>query len=326
MHPALSVIVFTVSSGIGYGMLFWLPLNIALGFGTGKVGEPAQHTLGIAAFGLAFATVGIGLISSTFHLGHPERAWRALSQWRSSWLSREGVVALFTFIPTGVFAVGWILFERVDGWWLWIGLFGAVCSLATVFCTAMIYASLKPVRHWYTPGVPLNYLFLSVAGGAVWLSALGRLCGVGSYSDILAGFLVLLAAFLKYRYWRWVDGKNDAFGIGEPNPTTADAIGLSYPAKARPLDPPHTEQNYLMKEMGFVVARRHARKLRAISLGLMLFSAVGAFLAIGGDLLNTAAAVLAALALVPALLIERWLFFAEARHTVMLYYRGDEIS
>jgi DMSO reductase anchor subunit len=323
MHPALSVIVFTVATGIGYGMLFWLPLNVAMGFGLDRVGEPAKHTLGIVAFGLAFAIVGIGLIASTFHLGHPERAWRALSQWRSSWLSREGAAALFTFIPTGIFAIGWTLFERVDGWWLAAGLSGALCSLITVFCTAMIYASLKPIRNWNTPGVPLIYLFLSVASGAVWLTAVGRLCGVGSFSDLMAGFLVLLAAFLKLRYWRWIDGKSDAFEMREPNPTTANAIGLKHDSKVRPLDPPHTEQNYLMKEMGFVIARRHARKLRAIALGLFMLAAMAAFLSFGGALLNTVAALVAALAMVPALLIERWLFFAEAKHTVMLYYRGD---
>jgi hypothetical protein len=46
--------------------------------------------------------VSLGLLSSTFHLGHPERAWRAFSQWRSSWLSREGVAAVATYLPAGL--------------------------------------------------------------------------------------------------------------------------------------------------------------------------------------------------------------------------------
>jgi DMSO reductase anchor subunit len=50
---------------------------------------------------LAALLVTLGLLSSTFHLGHPERAWRAFSQWRSSWLSREGVAAVATYLPAG---------------------------------------------------------------------------------------------------------------------------------------------------------------------------------------------------------------------------------
>src|SRR3712207_4420362 len=99
MHPALSVIVFTTSSGMGYGLLTLLGLGGAFGL------LPAAPGFGIAAFALALGLVTAGLLSSLLHLGRPERAWRALSQWRSSWLSREGVLALATFVPAGRFWV-----------------------------------------------------------------------------------------------------------------------------------------------------------------------------------------------------------------------------
>ena len=87
MHPAYSVIFFTSASGGGYFLLTLLGVFGALGV------LPPDPVLGLIAFGLAFAMVTAGLLSSTFHLGHPERAWRAFSQWRSSWLSREGVLS-----------------------------------------------------------------------------------------------------------------------------------------------------------------------------------------------------------------------------------------
>src|SRR5215467_6298631 len=104
MHPAYSVIFFTTASGAGYVLLALLGLFGALGL------LPADPVLGVVGFGLGFVMVGAGLISSTFHLGHPERAWRAFSQWRSSWLSREGVLAVATFVPAAIFALGWVLF------------------------------------------------------------------------------------------------------------------------------------------------------------------------------------------------------------------------
>jgi DMSO reductase anchor subunit len=73
--------------------------------------------------------------------------------------------------------------------------------------------------------------------------------------------------------------------------------------------------------MGFVVARKHARKLRAIA--LVLFAVVPLLLAGLAWLLPGSAIValpLAALSAVAGAFVERWLFFAEARHLVTLYY------
>ena len=74
MNPALSVIFFTTASGGGYFLL-------ALMGGLGALGLlPATPGFGLAGFLLGLGMVTAGLLSSTFHLGHPERAWRAISR------------------------------------------------------------------------------------------------------------------------------------------------------------------------------------------------------------------------------------------------------
>src|SRR5258708_22250496 len=102
MHPALSIIIFTVSSGAGYGLLALTGV-----FATAQL-LPADRWFGLTAVALSLAAIVLGLVASTRHLGHPERAWRAFSQWRSSWLSREGVAAVATFLPALGFAFGWV--------------------------------------------------------------------------------------------------------------------------------------------------------------------------------------------------------------------------
>jgi sulfite dehydrogenase (quinone) subunit SoeC len=98
----------------------------------------------------------------------------------------------------------------------------------------------------------------------------------------------------------------------------------------RLLDAPHTEENYLLKEMGFRLARKHGRKLRLIaelagfvlplvlSLGLVWTTAAGA------PGLGLWLCLLATLASALGVAVERWLFFAEAKHTVMLYYGASQ--
>ncbi len=310
MHPAASVILFTVTSGMGYGLLALLAVLGSLGV------LPPDPGLGLAGFGTALTLITVGLLASTFHLGHPERAWRALSQWRTSWLSREGVLAITTYPPALLFAGGWILAGRTDGGYALAGWLTALLAALTVSCTAMIYASLKPIPQWHNRWVLPGYMAMGLATGAVSLALLANVFGIGRG---LAGVItvpgLILAALVKLAYWRYIDN-------AAPIATAADATGLGVLGQARLLERPHTEENYLQKEMGFRVARKHARRLRRLVLvggfGLpLVFVLLASFLpaAVSVGLLALAFAGTALGALV-----ERWLFFAQARHTVMLYY------
>ena len=99
MRPAFSLIVFTTLSGLGFGLAAIL--------GLGLIMAPTPFWW-VIYNGVALALIGAGVLSSTLHLGHPERAWRAMTQWRSSWLSREGVLAaLTTIILLGFAAEGY---------------------------------------------------------------------------------------------------------------------------------------------------------------------------------------------------------------------------
>jgi sulfite dehydrogenase (quinone) subunit SoeC len=310
MHPAFSVIFFTTASGAGYGLLALCGVLAPFGL------LPEGTWFAVVTVGLAFALITAGLLSSTVHLGHPERAWRAMSQWRSSWLSREGVAALVTYVPAGIFGIAWVFLGRTDGVFAVCGFLTAAMAVVTVYCTGMIYASLKPVHQWHNDHVVPVYLALALMTGALWLNALLQLWSQPNAGvAILALLAIALATWLKDRYWRFIDTTT-------ARSTPETAIGLFGRGRVRALDQPHTNQNYLLREMGFAVARKHAQKLRRIALVLsfaapLVLTLVAAL--IGGPL-GTLASVLAALSVMAGVLAERWLFFAEARHTVTLYY------
>lgn len=310
MHPAASVILFTVTSGMGYGLLALLAVLGSLGM------LPPNPGLGLAGVGTALALITTGLLASTFHLGHPERAWRALSQWRTSWLSREGVLAIVTYPPALLFAGGWVLAGRTDGVFALAGWLTALLAVMTVGCTAMIYASLKPIPQWRNRWVMPGYLAMALATGAVWLAFLTGVFGVGrGPANAIAVLGLGLAALVKLAYWRHID-------TAPPIATAASATGLGKLGQARLLERPNTQENYLQKEMGFRVARKHAERLRRVVLiggfGLPL-----ALVLLASVLPATVSVWLLALALAGATigaLVERWLFFAQAKHTVTLYY------
>lgn len=310
MHPAFSVIFFTVSSGIGYGLLGLMGLLAALGV------LPLERWLGVIGLGIGFVSVSAGLLSSTFHLGHPERAWRAFSQWRSSWLSREGVVAVATFAPVVVLAYGWTLGRGGARLIETAGILTLVGAVATVYCTAMIYRSLKTVHQWHNGWTLPNYLLLGLAGGAVWLTAV--LSALGFETDVVASLAtaaIATAWAAKIAYWRLIDTTSHAA-------TPETATGLGRFGTVSQFETPHSSANYLMKEMGFQVARRHAAKLRGYAHGLafVLPLALTLIVVLTDVAFAPLLAILAAISITLGLAIERWLFFAEAKHVVTLYY------
>lgn len=310
MHPAFSVIVFTTLSGAGYGLLFWLGLYAMAGL------LPADQIFGAGAMLLALGAVTVGLLSSTLHLGHPERAWRAFSQWRSSWLAREGVASVLTYIPVLIFGAGWVLFNNTTGFWAFSGLVGSACAVVTVICTANIYRSLKPVPRWHNNWVVPNYLALSAMTGALLLVAVSDLFGHRLPSaSAVALVTIILASLAKIAYWRVIDNSPAAS-------TPESATGLGAFGKVRLFEAPHTSENYLLKEMGYRIARKHTRKLRMIAIAFAFvvpFLLSGMALATSG-VIAVICSLFAAGIMMLGVLTERWLFFAEAKHSVILYY------
>ncbi|MBM3487524.1 MAG: dimethyl sulfoxide reductase anchor subunit [Alphaproteobacteria bacterium] len=313
MHPAYSVIFFTTASGAGYGLLAMLGTFAAFGL------VPPDPWFGAVAFALALGAIAFGLVSSTFHLGHPERAWRAYSQWRTSWLSREGVAATLTFVPAGLFAFGWMFVGENGGIWGALGLVVAAAAAATVYCTAMIYAALKTIRAWNHGIVTRLYLALAVLTGSLWYNALAWLFGhVSPFAPLVVIIALSYGFWLKRRYWMYIDGTHAAS-------TVATATGLAGLGPVRLLDAPNTQENFVQEEMGYRIARAHATKLRRYAF-FLLFAIPAALVLIGMEAslwLGLPCAVLAALSASFGVVIERWLFFAEAKHVVTLYYGAD---
>ncbi len=307
MHPAASIIFFTTISGLGYG------LAAILGLGVLDASAISTRIAHVAAL----AMIASGLLSSLAHLGNPQRAFRAFTQWRSSWLSREGVMAVATFVP--LCAGAWLSIFEGD-YVMWIGVSGTLLSLTTVYCTSMIYASLKSIHAWNTPLTPAAYLAFAAAGGLALACLFAAFAGGLSRPLLVAAIVALVGAGVVKIAWR------NRMMNERPVSTPESATGLGMIGKVRLLERPHLTDNYLTREMGFKVARKHAAKLATISMLLGVLLPVVLFAAL--LLMNPSPAVAIALSLLAFLshaigvVTERWLFFAEARHAVMNYYGG----
>lgn len=300
MHPPPSMILFTVLSGLGLGMIAW----IGIGFGGW------DHLFGWLAVPLALVITGAGGLCSLGHLGRPDRAWRAFSQWRSSWLSREACLMIATMAVFFLHACLWLLTgtEIAPLGWL-----AAALALATVHSTAMIYAQLRTVPMWSGTPTPFLFMVLALAGGLVAVAALRGLA-TGD-TPVLWTFLALLFAAGTAVWWT-----QQAAGAGRnlDGSTMETATGLGKIGRVRMLEAPHTGSNYLLKEMAFQVGRARAFQLRKVgAFAGFILPLVLVLLAWG---IGPWVLILALLCHVAGMLALRWLFFAEARHVQALYY------
>ncbi|WP_136443453.1 dimethyl sulfoxide reductase anchor subunit family protein [Pacificoceanicola onchidii] len=287
MHPAPSVIVFTTLSGLGFGLLMFLGLGL----------PAVTGWVAFVFFLIAYVLAVGGLLASTFHLGRPERAWKAFTQWKTSWLSREGWCAVVALLVLAPYAAGLVFWDQS---FALLGFIGALFSLLTVFTTSMIYTQLKTIPRWNMKLTPVMFLSFSIAGGALL---------AGQIDAAIA--LLAIAALVQLAYWKLGD---QAFANSGTNMGTATGLGSR--GAVRAFEPPHTGTNYLLREFVHVVGRKHAAKLRVISFTLafvlpillMWFSP------------HHFAAVIAVLSHMAGIATSRWLFFAQAEHVVGLYY------
>lgn len=287
MHPAPSIIMFSTLSGLGFGLLTML----GLGF------PEVSGWVAFIFFAIGFALAGGGLISATFHLGHPERALKSFTQWRSSWLSREAWAAAAAMAVMGLYAAMIIFMDTRVAILGWVG---AALSLLTVFTTSMIYTQLKTVPRWNHWSPPVLFMAYAIVGGLL----------MAGQVSVAVPLLVALGV-LQVVAWVDQDRKEAA-----SDTTLATATGLGNIGAVKAFESPHTGGNYLTHEMAFRVARKHAQTLKIISVFLAVVVPVVLLLLPFHHLL----ALLAVISHFAGVAAQRWLFFAEAKHVVSLYY------
>ena len=307
MHPAFSVIFFTVSSGAGYGLFMLIALANALGLVKMDV-----STVIIGGI-LALVLITAGLLSSTLHLANPKNAWRAVMRFKTSWLSREGVFAILFYPVALLYLLGvYITQNHGNALVTFLGLAVVVLALATVFSTGMIYGCLKTIRQWNTALTPANYILLGLASGSVLLSFL--LAAAGASAAPMAGVaagLLLIAAITKAIYYFWVKQVT--------GPTINTATGFTR-AKVRLFDTGNTAGTFLTDEFGYQADATFLRNLKGAVFGLAFIVPLFLMLLMANGHLGWMGAFLAVLSVLAGLGVERWLFFAEARHVVRLYH------
>lgn len=324
MHPAFSVIFLTTLIGAGQGL--FLALFTGQVFSQFKL-LPEQYDANFYVYGsvIALGLMSLGLFSSFFHLGHPERAWRSAAMWRTSWLSREVIALPATMAAIFAYGLahylGWRepLFTLPGGTvfdaTLLFGLFATLLTYALFVCTGMIYGCIKFLQEWHSPLTVINFILLGTASGFTLTTALSAYMG-NDLTSFFAGwaivftFLALIFRLASLRRNKRIKPKSDlrsAIGINHKNirQMAQGSMGGSF----------NTREYCHGKKDSFVGSIKIIFLLLAFIIPLIL---------LGVSLGSPSAYIVPAVAIAVqylGLIAERWYFFADANHPQNLYYQ-----
>ncbi|SEA92328.1 DMSO reductase anchor subunit [Thiothrix caldifontis] len=324
MHPAFSVIFLTTLIGAGQGL--FLALYTGQVYNTfGVVGDAMpQQALYIAGTVIVTVLMALGLFASFFHLGRPERAWRAATMWRTSWLARE-VIVLPAFAGTAfiwgalhylgidpvIFTTGTVEVKLT----LLVGLVAGVLAFLLYVCTGMIYAAVKFIQEWATPLTIVNYTLLGLASGFSLAAALSaHYCSTLVDAYALWALVFTLVGFVSRMFALRRNGRL------KRKSTACTAIGVRHP-KITQISQGAMGGSFNTREFFHHKSPQFLQTVKVFFL-IAVFIVPVTLVVIGWS--NQFAVVLLAAALIQyvGLLAERWFFFAQANHPQNLYYQA----
>ena len=325
MHPAFSVIFLTTLIGAGQGL--FLALFSAQAYTELNL-LPSMATTNFFGIGsvIAFLLLAIGLLSSFFHLGHPERAWRAAARWKTSWLSRE-VIALpvmmgviFIYGVMHLFGMDGVMVTSATGKnltvsLLVVGSLGVIAAFALYICTGMIYACIKFLQEWATPLTVINYSLFGIASGFSLAAAFSSFYDAAELTGFYAGWaialtivvlLTRLASLYRNANIKHKSTMKSALGVRH-NVIEQKAMGMqggSY----------NTREYFHGKKASFLKSIKYIFMVLVFPVPVILLS-------MGMGSADTSLLIAAFAVQYVGLLFERWYFFAQANHPQNLYYQ-----
>ncbi len=323
MHPAFSVIFLTTLIGVGQGL--FLALFTGQSYSAVKL-LPAAASSEFYSIGGLIALIFLigGLIASFFHLGHPERAWRAAAMWRTSWLSREVLALptvmglLFVYAIMHYFSWDMVLFTSAAGaelsLSLIVGILGMLATFALFLCTGMIYACLKFLQEWHTPLTVINYTLLGTASGFVLATAFAtytapgllKFFGIWSIIITLTALITRSASLLRNRNIKYKSSPQTAIGVRHTK-VKQIAMGMMG-GSVNTRDFNHHASVLFFKSIKWVFL-------------LLTFIVPSVLVWVGMEEANRSILFSAFIVQYIGLIAERWFFFAQANHPQNIYYQ-----
>jgi len=313
VHPEMSLVFLTLFAGVGQGI--FIALVILTGIYSGSLDEKTVYISLIVSIIFQY----IGSVASLFHLGNPQRMWKAVRMWRQSWLSREAL-ALGGFTGLIHLYLGLYYLGQRGDLLFYTGILAVIFSLGFFLSSSMLYAKIRFIREWHNPFTTVNFTLSGLFGGSAFIYAIllftnGLPQGIDIVQNtvIALGVVAFILKLLTFRFnskvYVSVDLKH-ALGKNDPSIRLMD-MGTSYGHY-------NTKEYYYPQTARQLTIQKLAVIVLAFLIPLSIFFVTAEFSEIA--FLKLPLSLGAVASLVIGYLIERRLFFIQGNHIQNLYY------
>jgi DMSO reductase anchor subunit len=325
MHPAFSVIFLTTLIGVGQGLFLALYSGQIYSMMNLLPGQDSQSFYAIGTL-LSLLFLAAGLVASIFHLGRPMRGWRSISQWRTSWLSREVIILGMTLFLTLLYGVAhyqaWTQPIFIVGETYPIDLslaIGAVTMLSTFalfVCTGMIYACIKFLQEWHSPFTVINFILFGAASGFTLAAAFSAFIGSDVVTFYATWAIILTSTVFITRTASLIRNRNL-----KPKSNLQTAIGVRHRVISQKAQGSMCG-SFNTREFFHGSSLAKLKTVKAIFLIFVFPIPIALLLATIYGFSPIELSIMAFIIQYLGLIAERWYFFTEAKHPQSLYYQS----
>ena len=295
-------IIFTTLSSAGLGRVIWTVF-----FAFFEV-IPPDRWFAIIIFFFSYFLIIVGAFSVMSNTRNRKVLNSKIYCWKKSWVTRQALCLLGGCITGILFFFGWIAFEKYDDFWLFLGGITSFLFVGALIGMAMNFISHRTILAWSNPHTVRIFITMGLWSGIVWLNMFAQ---VFNFHTPVIGIILILIGILtlifKRKYWIFIDTYQQKFSrninSSEHNhKSQSDLIEYYvYPDLLKDI-------NRLKIEM----LRR-----RAFLLYFLLPFCAATMPVELAAWVSVSASIIGAFSVFAGVAIERWLFFAEAKHFLL---------
>ena len=295
-------IVFTTLVSAGLGIVIW-----SVFFAFFEV-IPPDRWFALNTFVFAYLLIIIGSLFVMSNSQNRRIFILKFRRWKTSWVMRQALCVLCGCITGLLFFFGWIAFAKYGGFWLFLGGLTSFFFIGALIGMAMNFVVHRTVLAWSNPHTIRIFVSMGLWTGIVWLNMFAQVFNF--HTPIIGIVLIIIGVatlIFKRKYWVFVDTyqkrflQNNNLSKGENNSRSRLVEYYVYPDLTKNSD-----------RLKIEMLRR-----RAFLLYFLLPFCAATMPVELTTWVSVSASIIGAVSVVTGVAIERWLFFAEAKHFLL---------
>ncbi|MBB44436.1 MAG: hypothetical protein CMM44_11845 [Rhodospirillaceae bacterium] len=292
-------IAFTTFASTGFGIIIWTVF-----FAFFEV-IPPDLWFAVSTSVFAYFLIIIGSWCVMSNPRYRRVFYSKIRWWKTSWEIRQALCLVCGCITGLLFFIGWIAVAKYNDIWLFLGGLTSLLFIGALMGMAMSFVAHRTILPWSNPHTVRIYISMGLWTGIVWLNMFTQIFNF--HTPVIGIVLIIIGIatlIFKRKYWIFIDTYKKKF---LQNNNSSKDKNRFQPRMIEYCVYPDLTKN--IDRLKIEMLRR-----RAFLLYFLLPFCAATMPVELTAWVSVSASIIGAFSVVAGVAIERWLFFAEAKH------------